>query len=89
MKSEMSFKLARLDTSKPCDSHAMVMRKERRRGLAARKRTFRALGQEAKGGRVRCYRTPPVVSGQRDEVKAMAASGTIARASLVWPAFAT
>jgi hypothetical protein len=26
---------------------------------------------------------------QRDEVKAMAASGTIARASLLWPAFTT
>jgi hypothetical protein len=84
----MSPEFARLDTSKPGDSHAIVMRKRKRK----RKRMARGRaagtdvpcsGQKANAGQVRCYRTPRDVSRQCDEVKAMAASGMIARASLL------
>jgi hypothetical protein len=44
------------DTSKPCDSHPIVMRKEWR-GAALPERTCRALVRKRKLGRLRCYRT--------------------------------
>jgi hypothetical protein len=40
-------------------------------------------GQEEGAGRVWCLPDAGGVLGQRDEIKAMAASGTIARASLL------
>jgi len=52
-------------------------------------RTWSAPSQK---GKARASAVLPDAGGvmrQRDEVKAMAASGTIARASLLWPAFTT
>jgi hypothetical protein len=55
--SEMSLEFARLDMSKPCDSHAIVMRKELR-GAALPGADVPCSGQKEEAGRVRCYLTP-------------------------------
>ena len=71
--SEMSLEFARLDMSKPCDSHAFVMRKELR-GAALPGADVPCSGQKEEAGRVRCYRTP----GGRVN----APSGTLARSQV-------
>jgi hypothetical protein len=54
---EMSLEFARLDMSKPCDSHAIVMRKELR-GAALPGADVPCSGQKEEAGRVRCCWTP-------------------------------
>ena len=51
----MSLEFVRLDTSIPCDSHAIVMRKECREA-ALPERTWRDLCRKTELGRVQCYR---------------------------------
>jgi len=80
--SEVSLEFARCDTSKPCDSHAIVMREKL--GEAALPGTDLACsGQSEKARASAVLADWGWVSRQRDEVKAMGASGTIARASLL------
>ena len=82
MGSEVSLEFARLDTSKPCDSHAIVMREEMARDRAAG--TDQAYsGQNEKARASAVLADAGGALRQRDEVKAMRASGTIARASLL------
>jgi len=87
VKSECHFEFVCLDTSKPCDSRAMIMRKERRGGALPEGRAVLWPGCERwVSGMLLALR---VVSRQCDEVKAMSVSGMIARACLAWPAFTT
>jgi hypothetical protein len=80
--SEVSLEFARFDTSKPCDSHAIVMRERIGRGRAAGT-DGACSGQSEKARASAVLADWGWVSRQRDEVKAMGASGTIARASLL------
>jgi hypothetical protein len=54
---EMSLEFVRLDMSKPCDSHSIVMRKESR-GAALHMDDSSRSGQNEDTGRVRCDRSP-------------------------------
>jgi hypothetical protein len=76
----VSLEFTRLDMSKPCDSHAIVMRK-RMREAALPERTWRTLARKRKQGECGVTGRQGFL-GQRDEVKAMAA-GMIVRASLL------
>jgi hypothetical protein len=80
--SEMSLEFARLDMSKPSDSHGQLSWRKELRGAALPGADVPCSGQKKEAGRVRCYRAPGGAR-QCDEVKAMAASGTITRASLL------
>ena len=78
----MSVQLARLDMSKPCESHAIVMRKSNDE-TPLPERTWRAPARKRKARASAVLPDAGDVLRQRDEVKAMRASGTIARTSLL------
>ena len=80
--SEMSLEFARLDMSKPSDSHGQLSGERNCAEPRCPEPTCRALARKKEAGRVRWYRAPGGAR-QCDEVKAMAASGTITRASLL------
>jgi hypothetical protein len=79
---EMSLQFARLDMSKLSDTHAIVMRKELC-GAALPGSNARRSGRKRKVGECIVTRCPWAVSRQRDEGRAMVASGTIDCGSLL------
>jgi len=80
--SEMSLEFARLDMSKLCDTRN-CHEKGIVRGRAARKRRAALWVVKRKVGECVVTGCPWGVSRQRDEVRTMVASGTIARGSLL------
>jgi hypothetical protein len=85
----MSIEFSRLDTSKTCDSQAIVMGKRKARGRAAGTNLACSGRKGTAWESCGVIAGPKSVSCQCDEVNAMSASGMIAHASLLCAAFTT